>query len=159
MFQANGRKVVLPQKQQTVSSNNELGKRTRNSMNKSILAIILISLFTTATTWANYYIYDQSYGGKKIGRVDENGFVYDRAYGGKKIGRVKEGKVYNKAYGGKSIGRIGEDGKLYDEPYRGKAVGRYKNGKVYDRPYGGSVIGESDKKDGAGYWLLEGEGE
>jgi len=34
----------------------------------------------------------RSYGGKKIGRVDENGFVYDRAYGGKKIGRVKESK-------------------------------------------------------------------
>ena len=34
----------------------------------------------------------RSYGGKKIGRVDENGFVYDRAYGGKKVGRVKESK-------------------------------------------------------------------
>ena len=158
MFQANGRKVALPQKQQTVSSNNELGKRTRNSMNKSILAIILISLFTTATTWANYYIYDQSYEGKKIGRVDENGFVYNSPYGGKKIGKVKDGKVYDRAYGGKSIGRIDEDGKLYDAPYGGKPVGRYKKGKVYDSPYGGSVIGESDSKDGAGYWLLE-EGE
>jgi len=39
----------------------------------------------TTTTWADNYIYDQPYGGKKIGRVDENGFVYDGAYGGKKL--------------------------------------------------------------------------
>ena len=158
MFQANGRQVALPQKQQTLSSNNELGKRTRNSMNKSVWAIILILQVFAPTIWADDYIYDESYGGKKVGRVDEDGYVYDKAYGGKKIGRVKDGKVYDKAYGGKSVGRIAEDGKLYDEPYAGEPVGRYKGGKVYDGPYGGSVIGESDSKDGAGYWLLE-EGE
>jgi hypothetical protein len=128
------------------------------AMCKIIIVIIASFLCTAVTTWADDYIYDSPYGGKKIGRVDDNGYVYDKAYGGKKIGKVKDGKVYDKAYGGKSIGRIAEDGKLYNEPYSGNAVGRYKDGKVYDSPYGGSVIGESDSKKGAGYWLLE-EGE
>ena len=133
-------------------------RRGEQAMCKLITVIIASFLFATVTTWADDYIYDHSYGGKKVGRVDKNGFVYDGAYGGKKVGRVEDGKVYDKGYGGKLIGRIGEDGKLYDAPYGGKPVGRYTNGKVYDAPYGGSVIGESDSKDGAGYWLLE-EGE
>ena len=80
-------------------------------MYKLISVILTMLLFVTATTWADDYIYNQPYGGKKVGRVDENGFVYDGAYGGKKVGRVKDGKVYDEAYGGKSVGRIGEDGK------------------------------------------------
>ena len=133
-------------------------RRGEQAMCKLITVVIVSFLFATATTWTDDYIYDSPYGGKKIGRVDENGFVYDEAYGGKKIGRVKDGKVYDQVYGGKSIGRIAEDGKLYDAPYGGKAVGRYKDGKVFDSPYGGSVIGDSDSKEGSGYWLLE-EGE
>jgi hypothetical protein len=79
-------------------------KRKRNSMEKSVLATILILLIATATTWADDYIYDRPYGGKKVGRVDENGFVYDGAFGGKKIGRVKNGQVYDRAYDGSVIG-------------------------------------------------------
>ena len=130
-----------------------------NTMKTLLLLVALIVLVVVTTPWADDFIYDRPYGGKKIGRIDENGFVYDKAYGGKKIGRVKDGEVYDKAYGGKAIGRIDDDGKLYNEPYEGKSVGRYKNGKVYDSPYGGSVIGGSDSKEGVGYWLLEEEGE
>ena len=94
-------------------------------MYRPITIIVTMLLFVTTSTWADDYIYDRPYGGKKVGRIDENGFIYDGAYGGKKIGRVKDGKVYDKAYGGKSVGRIDEDGKLYDAPYGGKPVGRY----------------------------------
>ena len=54
---------------------------------------------------------------------------------------------------------IWADDLIYDKPYGGKKVGRYKDGTVYDSPYGGEAMGRSDSEDGAGYWLLEEEGE
>ena len=59
--------------------------------------------------------------------------MYDSPYGGKKVGRIKEdGKLYDEPYGGKPVGRY-EDGKVYDEPYGGKAIGRTerKDGSGY----------------------------
>ena len=60
-------------------------------------------------------------------------FIYDSPYGGKKVGRIKEdGKLYDEPYGGKPVGRY-EDGKIYDEPYGGSAIGRTetKDGSGY----------------------------
>jgi len=65
------------------------------TMYRPITIIVTMLLIATTTTWADDYIYDRPYGGKKVGRVDENGFVYDKAYGGNKIGRVKSYKFNN----------------------------------------------------------------
>ena len=128
---------------------------TSKVMRKTILLSTLVLFFIASMVYADDFIYDSPYGGKKVGKIDDRGFIYDRPYGGKKTGRVKDGFVYDSPYGGKKVGRIEEDGKFYDEPYGGKAVGRYKDGKVYDSPYGGKAIGRTENKDGAGYWLLK----
>jgi hypothetical protein len=124
-------------------------------------ALFLLSLFLSFTLpfslLADDYIYDSPYGGKKVGKIDEDGFIYDSPYGGKKIGRVNDGFVYDSPYGGKKVGRINEEGKIYDEPYGGKPVGRYEDGKIYDEPYGGSTVGRTENKNGSGYWLLNNE--
>jgi hypothetical protein len=122
---------------------------------KSIIVTITLLLVTFSLSLADDYIYDSPYGGKKVGKIDDDGFIYDSPYGGKKIGRVNDGFVYDSPYGGKKVGRINEDGKLYDEPYGRQAVGRYEDGKVYDEPYGGKAIGKTKNKDGSGYWLLK----
>jgi hypothetical protein len=49
-------------------------------------------------------VYDSPYGGKKVGRIEDNGKIYDKPYGGKAVGRYDDGKVYNNPYGGKAIG-------------------------------------------------------
>ena len=121
---------------------------------KIILLLLLLTAVPTLS-FADDFIYDKPYGGKKVGRTEDKGFIYDKPYGGKKIGRVEKGTVYDKPYGGKKVGRIEENGKLYDKPYGGKPVGRYEDGKVYDDPYGGSAIGRTERKDGSGYWLLK----
>jgi hypothetical protein len=45
---------------------------------------------------ADDYIYDSPYGGKKVGRIKENGKLYDEPYGGTAIGRTdhQEGTGY-----------------------------------------------------------------
>lgn len=58
------------------------------TISKIILAIILL-LATPIFLNADNYIYDNPYGGKKIGRV-KDGVVYDSPYGGKKAGRIEE---------------------------------------------------------------------
>ena len=55
-----------------------------HNMYKPIIIVVAMLLFATAT-WADDYIYDEPYGGKKIGRIDEKGFVYDKSYRGKKL--------------------------------------------------------------------------
>ena len=51
------------------------------------------------------YVYDDAYGGKKVGRIEDNGKLYDKSYGGTPVGRYKDGKVYDDAYGVKPIGK------------------------------------------------------
>jgi hypothetical protein len=34
------------------------------------------------------------------------GKIYNKSYGGSPIGRVENGKIYNKSYGGSPIGRV-----------------------------------------------------
>ena len=64
--------------------------------------------------------------------------------------------VYDDAYGGKKVGRI-EDNKLYDSYQGGKVVGEYEkeSGRVFDDSH--RPIGQTDNKDGAGYFILDGE--
>jgi hypothetical protein len=121
---------------------------------KTMLFALLLTGMALSPSFADDYVYDSPYGGKKIGKVDENGYIYDSPYGGKKIGRVKDDFVYDSPYGGKKVGRIEDNGKIYDKPYGGRAVGRYDDGKVYNNPYGGKAIGSADSNEGAGYFLL-----
>ena len=52
-------------------------------------------------------IYDRSFGGNCIGRVESDGKAYDRSFGGNCIGRVEsDGKVYDRSFGGNCIGRV-----------------------------------------------------
>ena len=117
--------------------------------------VLLLVLIPPLYLFADYYIYDSSYGGKKVGRIDDDGIIYDTPYGGKKSGKVKDGVVYDSPYGGRKVGRIEEDGALYDKACGGSAAGRYEDGRVYDKPYGGAAVGRTEKRDGSGYWLLK----
>jgi hypothetical protein len=72
---------------------------------------LLLSLILPFSLLADDFIYDSPYGGKKFGKIDDDGFIYDSPCGGKKIGRVNNGFVYDSPCGGKKVGRIKEDGK------------------------------------------------
>ena len=113
--------------------------------------VVLFLLVTSVH--ADEKIYDENR--KAVGKIDDKGFIYIKPYGGKKIGRVEDGFVYDQAYGGKRVGRINGRGFMYDKAFGGKKVGRWEKGKVYNAPYGGKRIGHTDRKDGAGYFILD----
>jgi hypothetical protein len=138
---------------QVLVSNNELKKEREKEdiMMKSVISGFVLVIIIVTFCIADDFIYDSPYGGKTVGKIDDDGFIYDSPYGGKKIGRVEDGVVYDRSYGGSRVGRIEEDGRLYDKPYGGSAVGRHEDGKVYDKPYGGSAIGRTENREGSGY--------
>ena len=49
-------------------------------------------------------MYDKAYGGKSVGRIDEDGKLHDELYGRNAVGRYTNGKVYSSPDGGLVIG-------------------------------------------------------
>jgi hypothetical protein len=47
---------------------------------EKMLLILLFVGFAFSPAFADDYVYDSPYGGKKIGKVDKNGYIYDSPY-------------------------------------------------------------------------------
>jgi hypothetical protein len=106
-------------------------------------------------------IYNSSFGGGVVGRVEGNGLIYNSNFGGSCIGRVSENKIYNLSFGGSIVARYNDDGRVYSGSFGGDFLGSIdNNGLIHDAGLleSGKVIarveGETVYGAGAAYLAL-----
>jgi len=78
-------------------------------------------------------IYDSSFGGSIIGRLESDGLVYNSSFGGSCIGKVDaSGFVYNSSFGGSLLARVQSDGKVFSGNFGGNLLGSVdSNGSIH----------------------------
>lgn len=82
---------------------------------------------------ASTLIYSDTFGGRVIGRVDNDGSIYDSEWGGSYIGHFEDNNIYEGAFTGKVISRYNEDGIIYEGAISYEKLGEVsRDGVIYD---------------------------